>query len=122
MKKIILVIICLQLANAMSRAELDDKVHELVQVRTTIDYSEIAKVNNPFYQDKEQEQETITFSLFAIVDKRAKVNQKWYGIGEEVSNGYKLVFVNKEKVGLSNSNNYIELNLKDMKNVKISVK
>ncbi|WP_267524388.1 hypothetical protein [Campylobacter sp. MG1] len=122
MKKLLLVLVCLQLANAMNRAELDDKVKELIQIRTTIESSEISSVNNPFYQDKDQEQDTITFSLFAIVDKRAKINQKWCGIGEEISNGYKVVSVNKEKVGISNSNNYIELNLKDMKNVKIKVK
>lgn len=122
MKKLICILVCFQALFAMSRAEIGKKFSELVEIRNTIEYSEISKTNDPFYKDKIKSDEIITFTLYAIVDKRVKINQKWYGINDVIAAGYRVVSVNKEIVGLSNSINYVELNLKDNNNVKINVK
>ncbi|MBZ7993159.1 hypothetical protein AVBRAN9333_05540 [Campylobacter sp. RM9333] len=122
MKKVLCILVCIQAIFAMTRTELDNKFNELVQVRNTIDYLEITKINDPFYKDKIKSDEVITFTLYAIVDKRVKINQKWYGLNEIITAGYRVVSINNERVGLSNSINYVELNLKDNQNVQISVK
>lgn len=122
MKKLLCILVCIQVIFAMTRTELDNKFNELVQVRNTIDYLEITKTNDPFYKDKIKSDEVITFTLYAIVDKRVKINQKWYGLNEIITAGYRVVSINNERVGLSNSINYVELNLKDNQNVQISVK
>ncbi|MBT0878706.1 MULTISPECIES: hypothetical protein [unclassified Campylobacter] len=122
MKKVLCILVCIQAIFAMTRTELDNKFNELVQVRNTIDYLEITKTNDPFYKDKIKSDEVITFTLYAIVDKRVKINQKWYGLNEIITAGYRVVSINNERVGLSNSINYVELNLKDNQNVQISVK
>lgn len=122
MKKIFFILICFQALFAMTRAEIDKKFSELVEIRDTIEYSEIVRTNDPFYKDKIKSDEVITFTLHAIVDKRVKINQKWYGLNDVIAAGYRVVSINKERVGLSNSINYIELNLKDNQYVKINVK
>ncbi|ULO01841.1 hypothetical protein AVANS_1222 [Campylobacter sp. RM5004] len=122
MKKIFFILICFQALFAMTRAEIDKKFSELVEIRDTIEYSEIVRTNDPFYKDKIKSDEVITFTLHAIVDKRVKINQKWYGLNNVIAAGYRVVSINKERVGLSNSINYIELNLKDNQYVKINVK
>ncbi|ULO03004.1 hypothetical protein [Campylobacter sp. RM12651] len=122
MKKVLCILVCIQAIFAMTRTELDNKFNELVQVRNTIDYLEITKTNDPFYKDKIKSDEVITFTLYAIVDKRVKINQKWYGLNEIITAGYRVVSINNERVGLSNSINYVELNLKDNQNIQISVK
>lgn len=122
MKKILLILATLHVSYAMSQSELDKKFSDLVKIIETIESEKISKTNDPFYREKIKSENTITFVLQAIVDKRVKINQKWYGLYDSVAADYKIISIKNEKVGLSNSINYIELNLKDNKNVKVNVK
>lgn len=124
MKKILLFFLFVSCLSGMNRADLDKKFEELIKVRETIDSNKINVLNDPFYKERVKSDDggVITFTLFAIVDKRVKINQQWYEINDHIAAGYKVVSVKKESVGISNQSNYLELNLKDNKNVKINVK
>lgn len=122
MKNILLILVAMQVTYAMTQSDLDKKFSDLVKIRETIESEKISKTNDPFYREKIKSENTITFVLQAMVDKRVKINQKWYGLYDSVAAGYKIISIRNEKVGLSNSLNYIELNLKDNKNVKVNVK
>lgn len=52
------------------------------------------------------------YVLYAILNKRAKINNEWYNIGDQVKD-YKLVSISKNSVNLSKSSkNFLKLELK----------
>lgn len=122
MKRLITVLFFIQSLFAMSQEEVDAKFQELMQVRKSIDVEDISMTSDPFYRVKTGSSEEIEFNLQAIVDKVVKINNKWYTIGTEIASGYKLVYISKDKAVVSDSSDYLELDLKGNKNVKVKVK
>lgn len=122
MKRLIIILFFIQSLFAMSQEEVDAKFQELMQVRKSIDVEEISMTSDPFYRVKTGSNEEIEFNLQAIVDKVVKINNKWYTIGTEIASGYKLVYISKDKAVVSDSSDYLELDLKGNKNVKVKVK
>ncbi|MBZ7987328.1 stage V sporulation protein S [Campylobacter canadensis] len=127
MKNIFLMILLTINVLAIDKEAIEQKIKALSDARVILNSSDIDMLNNPFYQvvtNKSQQntEPVLTFTLSAIVEKRAKINNKWYEVNEEIdgSNGYKVVSIKNDIVGISNSNNYKELNLKDFQNVQIN--
>lgn len=127
MKNIILIILLISNVFAIDKEQIEKKIQALSNIRVVLNSSDIDMLNNPFYQvatNKSQQnlEPVFTFTLSAIVEKRVKINNKWYEINDEIdgSNGYKVVLIKNNIVGISNSNNYKELNLKDFQNVQIN--
>lgn len=114
--------------------EYDNLFNSINQKRVGLNPKDIKSIQSPFiYQNvkvdanltEPSQSNLITYSLFAIVENRAKINSNWYGINDEIpdNSGYKVKKINKKSIVLSNEYENLELNLtRGRTNVVVSKK
>lgn len=102
-----------------------NKFNELSKVRVGLNNQEIDDLKNPFtttfIPGKEVALATeSSYKLTAIIGRRAKINNKWYSIGDFVGT-YKLIGIGSQSVEISNDTNTLKLKLdRGNKNVNIT--
>ncbi len=114
-------------------SEYKDMFSRIGQKRVGVDPRVIDSIRTPFIEVKKAkakvEQKVVngesvsvmpTYFLQAIVNKKAKISGKWYGINDEVA-GLKLVSIRNGVVWLKNSDYKKRLTMRK-ENAKISIK
>jgi hypothetical protein len=119
--------------NEMDMYEYDSLFLEISDKRLGVSNAAIEKVKNPFVMTKtvltengetvEASKAEITYKLFAIFGNKAKINGKWYRLGDKIDY-YKLSKITSKSVLMIGTNNKKELFIRnnDENNVKFSSK
>jgi hypothetical protein len=119
--------------NEMDMYEYDSLFLEISDKRLGVSNVAIEKVKNPFVMTKtvltengetvEASKAEITYKLFAIFGNKAKINGKWYRLGDKIDY-YKLSKITSKSVLMIGTNNKKELFIRnnDENNVKFSSK
>ncbi|WP_200764098.1 hypothetical protein [Nitrosophilus alvini] len=110
--------------------KIDSLIEKIKKERMGLEVNELKKTKDPFYYDKEYAKERIKklkkkrkgpyFRLYAILNNKAKINRKWYRLGDKIS-GYKLVKISQTKVKLRRGNRTVTLFI-PRKNRKIKIR
>ena len=131
-KAFILSILTVQMLFASTDIEIIDKlIKEIKKKRIGLSEKDI---KNPFESyiknsSKKEQRSSIAkkvqttkieFRLNAIINNKAKINNKWYKIGSSIDN-YKITVQNNQCIELQNSNNRIEVCIKKKKNRLFSI-
>lgn len=132
MKAFILSILTVQMLFASTDIEIiDELIKEIKKKRIGLSEKDI---KNPFESyiknsSKKEQRSSIAkkvqttkieFRLNAIINNKAKINNKWYKIGSSIDN-YKITVQNNRCIELQNSNNRIEVCIKKKKNRLFSI-
>jgi len=132
MKAFILSILTVQMLFASTDIEIiDELIKEIKKKRIGLSEKDI---KNPFESyiknsSKKEQRSSIAkkvqttkieFRLNAIINNKAKINNKWYKIGSSIDN-YKITVQNNQCIELQNSNNRIEVCIKKKKNRLFSI-
>ncbi len=93
-----------------------DITKNISQSRQTLSPSELKDIKDPFVSQKKIDQDTNEtaqdpYVLYAIVQKKVKINQSWYGIKDTIDI-YTISHIQKDSVILQNQTQTIKLNLK----------
>jgi len=131
-KAFILSILTVQMLFASTDIEIiDELIKEIKKKRIGLSEKDI---KNPFESyiknsSKKEQRSSIAkkvqttkieFRLNAIINNKAKINNKWYKIGSSIDN-YKITMQNNQCIELQNSNNRIEVCIKKKKNRLFSI-
>jgi len=131
-KAFILSILTVQMLFASTDIEIiDELIKEIKKKRIGLSEKDI---KNPFESyiknsSKKEQRSSIAkkvqttkieFRLNAIINNKAKINNKWYKIGSSIDN-YKITVQNNRCIELQNSNNRIEVCIKKKKNRLFSI-
>jgi len=131
-KAFILSILTVQMLFASTDIEIiDELIKEIKKKRIGLSEKDI---KNPFESyiknsSKKEQRSSIAkkvqttkieFRLNAIINNKAKINNKWYKIGSSIDN-YKITVQNNQCIELQNSNNRIEVCIKKKKNRLFSI-
>lgn len=90
----------------------DGKFDSLTKPREGLSNEQIMEVKDPFYTnrsnnlDAEQmaaEEDTLGYKLQGIMDSKAKINSKWYDLGDNIGS-YKLIQIDENSVTVANKN------------------
>ena len=130
-KLLIALIVSVVWANVFADSEMekiDSIIEKIKKERNGLESKELRKTKDPFYYDKEYAKERIKklkkkrrgpyFRLYAILNDKAKINRRWYRLGEKIS-GYKLIRISQTRVKLRRGNRTVTLFIprKNRKNV-----
>jgi len=133
-KAFILSIITVKTVYASRDFELIDKlVREIKKERTGLNEKELKNIKNPFvcyiknsskkekksFLVKSSQIKNRDFRLNAIINNKAKINNKWYKIGSNIDN-YKIVLLNNQCIKLKNGNDIIKICIKNRKKILFS--
>lgn len=102
----------------------NDMFNAISKVRKGLSKEEISKVINPFYLQRNavlnqtndtnatnaNDDATPSFTLYAIINRTAKINDNWYVVGNHIGL-YKIKSISSNSVILHNSANNTNLNL-----------
>jgi hypothetical protein len=105
-------------------SEYEKMFTKIGQKRVGIDNREINRLNSPFITVEKIEDTNTTkterFVLQALINKRAKINGRWYGVGE-ISDSVEIISIRNNEVVLKENNTKTRLKMRG-KDAKFSIK
>lgn len=126
MKKLILFIFIMAFSlNAAqiieeSNPKYDKKIENLLKTRTGLTKKELDEIVDPFLLDNatskaveivtKENNKSADLTLFAIIEKKAKINNKWCKVGDEI-NSFKITKISTTCVELKNQDKKLKLSL-----------
>lgn len=99
-------------AVVIDRAKYDERFETLTKPRVGLSKEQIMTLKDPFYIQRNKsvsieqvvEEDTMGYKLNGIMDNKAKINSKWYDLGDYIGS-YKLVQINENSIIIANDNN-----------------
>lgn len=124
MKRVLLLVafcsVCFAANEAEFEAKYTDYIKNIKETRLGLSEDEISAIKDLFDGSSKQvtavdknnvgTAQSNSYDLRAICGKKAKIDGKWYKIGDEI-NGYKLNSINSKGAVLSNGSQTLNINL-----------
>ena len=124
----ILVALPLTLSAELSVSKIDQMVEQIQGKRKSKVKVDFEKVTSPFAMVVQADvnaspvmktvEQKVNFQLSAIINKRAKINDRWVGVGDTIQ-GYKVESIEENRVILKKANRTVELFLPDPNKMKL---
>jgi len=122
-------------ASSLSPAEITEMISKIKEERVGISINELENTPSPFIIVKPKKEENLTkekevivaikevyveptYSLDAILNHKAFINNKWYKKGSKLDQ-YKIIYIGKKTVTLKSSEKKRVLSLKKKKYIKL---
>lgn len=101
---------------SLNASELTKRVQELIECNfkapmRVVKYDPFYKGAKVVQMSMAQKEQSDVFYISSILNNKAFINSRWYGVGDEVL-GYKIISIHKESVLVKNGSKVIKLGIK----------